>query len=178
MVVPFGEAAQAYDLPLGIHSYGIGGHASTGGGWPSFYMEEHDATTMGGPAVMSSMVMEGVFEEFPALEVVLVEIGFAWVPSFAWRRDRLSERLGDEVPHLTHRLRTTSGKLLVHDAADGRARQAGSVAPLFRLARLGSPAVLDRLSALGPGRSVVKVKLSPAEQKQLCRGNAENLYRF
>jgi predicted TIM-barrel fold metal-dependent hydrolase len=61
---PIYEAAQAFDLPLGIHSYGVGGHASTGGGWPSFYMEEHYATTMGGPAVMSSMVLEGVLERF------------------------------------------------------------------------------------------------------------------
>jgi uncharacterized protein len=178
---PIYEAAQAHDLPLGIHSYGIGGHASTGGGWPSFYMEEHYATTMGGPAVMSSMVMEGVFEKFPALKVVLVEIGFAWVPSFAWRLDRLWERLGNEVPHLT---RPPSDYI--------RKNFWYTTQPMEEPAK--PEALRHCFDWLGWDRLLFstdyphwdqddpsyafKVKLSPAERKQLCRGNAENLYRF
>ena len=52
-------------------------------------------------AVVTSLVMEGVFERFPKLRVVLVEAGFVWVPSLCWRLDRLWERMRDEVPHLT-----------------------------------------------------------------------------
>jgi len=33
--------------------------------------------------------------------VVLIEAGFAWVPSLAWRLDRNWKRLRAETPHLT-----------------------------------------------------------------------------
>ncbi len=36
---PIYARAQELDLPLGIHVGGYGGHAPTGGGWPSFYCE-------------------------------------------------------------------------------------------------------------------------------------------
>src|ERR1700675_5052850 len=47
---PIYARAQELDLPLGIHVGGYGGHAPTGGGWPSFYTEEHqsNAHSVGG----------------------------------------------------------------------------------------------------------------------------------
>jgi predicted TIM-barrel fold metal-dependent hydrolase len=52
-------------------------------------------------AVLTSMVLGGVFAKFPTLKVVLIEAGFAWVPSLAWRLDRNWKRLRAETPHLT-----------------------------------------------------------------------------
>ena len=46
------------------------------------------------------MVVEGIFERFPALRVIMIECGFAWMPSLAWRLDATWKRLKDEVPHL------------------------------------------------------------------------------
>ena len=98
---PMFEAAQAADIAIGMHIGGIPGHAITAGGWPSFYYEHHYANAPSMEAVVTSLVMEGVFERFPKLRVVLVESGFVWVPSLCWRLDRLWERMRDEVPHLT-----------------------------------------------------------------------------
>lgn len=178
---PIYEAAEAFNLPLGVHSYGVGGHASTGGGWPSFYMEEHYATTMGGPAVMSSMVLEGVLERFPALRVVLVEIGFAWVPSFAWRMDRLWKQMEREVPHL---------KLPPSEYIKRNfwyTTQPMEEPPQPELLRRTFDWVgWDRLlfSSDYPHWDqddpsyAFNMKLSPAERRQICRTNAEQFYRF
>ena len=40
---PIYARAQELGLPLGIHVGGYGGHAPTGGGWPSYYCEEHQS---------------------------------------------------------------------------------------------------------------------------------------
>jgi predicted TIM-barrel fold metal-dependent hydrolase len=49
---------------------------------------------------LNSYVMEGVFERFPDLPLVMIEGGFAWLPSYMWRADRWWRRLHAEVPHL------------------------------------------------------------------------------
>jgi len=178
---PIYEAAQAFDLPLGIHSYGVGGHASTGGGWPSFYMEEHYATTMGGPAVMSSLVFEGVLERFPRLKVVLVEIGFAWVPSFAWRLDRLWEKLGREVPHLA---RPPSEYIKRNFWYTTQPMEEPPQPELLR--RTFDWVGCDRLlfSSDYPHWDqddpsyAFNMKMTPAERRQICRTNAEQFHRF
>jgi len=97
---PVFEAAQAANIAIGMHIGGFSGNAITGGGWPSFYYEHHYSNSPAMEAVVTSMVMEGVFERFPKLRVVLVESGFVWVPSLCWRLDALFERMHDEVPHL------------------------------------------------------------------------------
>ena len=94
-------AAERHGLPLAIHFGGAGGWPLTGAGWPSYYYEDHSGMPQAFQAQIISLIFEGVFERFPALKVILVEGGFAWLPPLMWRLDRAWERLGDEVPQVT-----------------------------------------------------------------------------
>ncbi|MBX6743451.1 MAG: amidohydrolase [Acetobacteraceae bacterium] len=100
---PIYEAAEHYGLPLGLHSLGTSGHPVTGGGWPSFYFEEHQAVAMSLAAMCASFILEGVVERFPRLRIVVIEGGFGWVPALGWRMDGAWKSLKSEVPHLRHK---------------------------------------------------------------------------
>ena len=52
-------------------------------------------------SLLTSMVIEGVFEKFPTLKLILVEAGFAWLPALSWRLDKLWDRMRDEIPHVS-----------------------------------------------------------------------------
>jgi predicted TIM-barrel fold metal-dependent hydrolase len=100
---PIYAAAERHGLPVALHVFGSGGHAYTGTGWPSYYMEEGAGHSTSCQTVVTSLVMEGVFERFPRLKVVMVEGGFAWLPALTWRLDKLFDRMRAEVPHLKRR---------------------------------------------------------------------------
>ena len=98
---PILAAAAAHGLPVGLHVSGVSGHASTAGGWPSYYMEEHHSLVEVMQAALTSLIVEGAFAELPNLRVVMIESGIAWVPSLRERLDRFWRRLRSEVPHVT-----------------------------------------------------------------------------
>ncbi|NMH99780.1 amidohydrolase family protein [Pseudonocardia acidicola] len=97
---PIYEAAQECGLPVGIHFASTTGAPITSAGWPSFYIEDHTSMSVAFQAQVTSLILEGVFDRFPQLTVVLIEGGFAWVPPLMWRLDHLYHRLGAEVPDL------------------------------------------------------------------------------
>lgn len=98
---PIYEAAVEANLPVAFHAFGYSGWAMTNGGWPSFYVEEVSEHATSCQNQVISLVVEGVFERFPTLKVVLIECGFGWLPSVAWRLDKHWRTLKSEVPHIT-----------------------------------------------------------------------------
>ncbi|HEX5414689.1 MAG TPA: amidohydrolase family protein [Chloroflexota bacterium] len=97
---PIYEAAARFDLPLGMHFGTWGRNPGTGAGHPSYYVEMHTGQTESFAEIVTSLVCEGVFEEFPTLKFVLIEGGFAWLAPLIWRLDRAYGLLKREVPHL------------------------------------------------------------------------------
>jgi uncharacterized protein len=97
---PIYEAAAATGMPVGIHAFGNGGWPNTAGGWASFYIEEMVGHGMAQQAVLTSMILEGVFERIPNLKVVLIEGGLAWAAALGWRLDAQWKKLKQELPHL------------------------------------------------------------------------------
>jgi predicted TIM-barrel fold metal-dependent hydrolase len=97
---PIYEASVEAGLPVGVHVFGTSGRAASNTGWPSFYIEEMTEHAACCQAQIASLIMEGVFERFTELKIVMIEAGFAWLPALGWRLDKTWQRMRDEVPHL------------------------------------------------------------------------------
>jgi uncharacterized protein len=101
---PIFAAAERANMPICLHPAAVpGGAPSTGAGWPTYYMQEHFTFSTASESQATSLVMEGVFEKFPRLKIAMVEAGFSWAPTLAWRMDAIFERMRGEVPHLKKR---------------------------------------------------------------------------
>ena len=74
---PIYEAACEAGLPVGVHVFGYSGRAASNTGWPSFYIEEMTEHSNACQAQVTSMIMEGVFEAFPQLRMVFIEMSEA-----------------------------------------------------------------------------------------------------
>ncbi|MGH9606365.1 MAG: amidohydrolase family protein [Terracidiphilus sp.] len=94
---PIYEAAQRHGLVLAMHP----ANPRSGLGWGRYYVEWTTCLPQAIQCQLASLVFNGVFEKFPRLKFIMVEGGFAWVPSFLWHMDQRYRELRAEVPWLT-----------------------------------------------------------------------------
>lgn len=100
---PIYEAAEKFDLPIGIHAGTTYRHAPTGSGWPSYQIEDDASFSQAFQQQLLSLLVEGVFAKFPRLKVVMLESGITWLPFFFSRIDKLWKGLRMETPWVDRR---------------------------------------------------------------------------
>jgi uncharacterized protein len=88
---PIFEAAQELDLPVIMHATGAEAYGGilpyNAGGRAATRLEGHTLLHMSTIQHVLSLVLGGVFEQFPRLKFVAVEAGTAWLPWLAWKLD-------------------------------------------------------------------------------------------
>ena len=95
---PVFAAAASHGLPVALHYGGSPGNPPTPVGWPSFHVEDYAGVTGVFQTQLISIIAGGVFDEHPALRLVLAEGGFAWLASMLWRFDKNWKGLRREIP--------------------------------------------------------------------------------
>jgi uncharacterized protein len=97
---PIYRAAERHSLTIAIHAGSLYRHAPAVSGWPSFQLEDYVLQSMAFENIVLSLLSEGVFQEFPQLNFVFLESGFAWLPTTLWRIDKTWRGVRAEVPWL------------------------------------------------------------------------------
>lgn len=175
------EAAAANGLPVALHADVGGKRANSGTGWFATYWEEHVAYVFSMQTLITSLIMEGAFEQVPNLKVVAVEGGFGWAPSLGWRMDKHWERMRKEVPHVK---RPPSEYMREHiwyttqpiEEPENR----NDLVDTIRW--VGADRLLFSTDYphwdFDDPRYAITVKLSPEDEKAIFAGNARRLYRL
>jgi uncharacterized protein len=100
---PIYELACQRQLPIALHNNRTPGmRLLTPVGFHSYYAEIHALYPLGFIPHLVSLIVEGVFDKYPSLRVVLVEGGFSWVAPMMWRLDNLWHQSPDQFNSLKH----------------------------------------------------------------------------
>jgi uncharacterized protein len=95
---PIYAAAEKHALAVGIHAGSTYHHAPTPSGWPAHRVADYVAQSTAFESQVLSFLTEGVFQEFPALKLVLIESGITWLPTLLWRTNKTWRGVRPEVP--------------------------------------------------------------------------------
>lgn len=92
------RAAVEHNLAVCIHFGGESAAPPSPSGWPTYYIEEYAGMSHIFQSHLISLIVEGVFAEFPDLRLVLAASGITWLPSLMWRLDKEWKGLRREIP--------------------------------------------------------------------------------
>jgi len=98
---PIYEAAAEHGLAMMTHFGGEGAGVTnppTAAGYPSYYLEMRMARPQIAQAHVVSLVCEGVFEKFPSLRWLFIEVDTWWIPGLLWHFDADWKALRDTTP--------------------------------------------------------------------------------
>jgi predicted TIM-barrel fold metal-dependent hydrolase len=95
---PIYEAMLRHDLVMGIHWGGQAEQGPSPTGFASWYIEEYAAEPQVFASQLTSLVIEGVFQKFPALRVSMLEGGFTWLPTWSWNLNKKWKGLRRDFP--------------------------------------------------------------------------------
>jgi predicted TIM-barrel fold metal-dependent hydrolase len=98
---PIWRAAAEHDLVVGIAYGGAAGTPPTPMNWVGSYFEDYSLAMLNFETQLNSLVMSGVFAEYPGLRVTVLESGWTWLPGFLWRMDAEWKQYKRETPWLT-----------------------------------------------------------------------------
>lgn len=100
------EAAAEAGLPIAIHSGAdqwINGAQANAGGLPNGRFEFHTLVPHSMQAHLLSFITYGVFEKYPGLKLMIVEVGVSWLPWLMWSMDKYADELRSESPWVRRR---------------------------------------------------------------------------
>ena len=95
---PLWRAIERHGLVAAVHFGGAPVTPPTPVGWPSYFIEEYVAMAGVFATQLTSMIVEGVFDQFPGVKVAFLESGFTWLPAHLWRMDKEWRNLRRLVP--------------------------------------------------------------------------------
>ena len=95
---PIYQAAADLDLTVGIHIAIVGAAPEYAGGRPSSRLEFLALAWQPAQHHLLSLLTHGVFEKFPTLRVMLIEVGVSWIPWMLWHLDAYYDELRRESP--------------------------------------------------------------------------------
>ena len=130
---------------------------------------------------VTSLILEGVFDVFPDLKVVMIEGGFGWVPQLGWRLDAHWTKMRGEVPHLQRKpseyLKTNLWFATQPVEEPDNARHLRTLIDWIGVDRLLFSSDYPHWDFDDP-RFAIKTPLTEAERVKIFSSNARALYKL
>src|SRR5262249_32294352 len=178
---PIYAAAEAANLPIGMHTGGYGGHGPPGSGRAPFYNGEHKSNAPTNCPMSAKPATLGAPARLPQQKIVFIEGGFGFVPAITWRMDQHFDCFRSEVQHLKRKpseyVRSNFWFTTQPSEEPDNAKHLRTLIEWIGFDRLLFSSDYPHWDFDDP-RYAFKTPLSEAERKLLFESNARAVYKF